>query len=533
MCLESLWARMAGELDRNIHVTPGTGKCLLTDRSIGTHDYSRNKSFPVESKEPRMSAEADLRRRWLAVLVLAAAQVMIILDQNIVTVALPDIREDLGFSQSDLVWTVNAYVIPFGGLLLLAGRLGDLISRKKVFLAGLALFTLASAAIGFADTQSLLLGARFVQGIGGAVASAGLLGMIVMLLPEPEQQVKGIGVFGFASAGGGALGSVIGGVLTEAVGWEAVFFINLPIGVVVGVLAWRLLENDRGIGLKAGADVLGAALVTAGVMLAVYTLIEVEHQGWDSPRTLGTGLLSAALLAGFAWRQAKAAAPLVPIRILLDRTIAGANLAQALMVGAAFGFMYFTVLYLQQVLGFEPMAAGLAFLPAPLVIASVSLWVAPRLLARFAPRGIAVAGLAVMVVGFVLFAQMRADGAYLTDVLPGMITAPLGFGLTMPALMTLGMAGSKPEDAGVTSGLFNTAQPVGGAIGLAVLSTAVSARTAALLDGGATEAEALAGGFRLGYGVAGVFVVIALVIAVTVLRARRTAPLDPAPVPVA
>lgn len=479
-----------------------------------------------------MSAEADLRRRWLAVTVLAAAQVMIILDQNIVTVALPAIREDLGFSQSQLVWTVNAYVIPFGGLLLLAGRLGDLISRKKVFLAGLALFTIASAAVGFADTQTLLLGARFVQGVGGAVASAGLLGMIVMLLPEPDQQAKGIGAFGFASAGGGALGSVIGGVLTEAIGWEAIFFINLPIGLVVAVLAWRLLENDRGIGLAAGADILGAVLVTGGIMLAVYTLIEIEHHGWNSPSTLGTGLVAAALLAGFLLRQAKAAAPLVPLRILLSRTVAGANLAQALMVGAAFGFMYFTVLYLQQVLDFAPMAAGLAFLPAPLVIAAVSMWVAPRLLARFAPRALAITGLAIMVVGFVLFAQMRADGSYLVDVLPGMITTPLGFGLTMPALMTLGMAGSKPEDAGVTSGLFNTAQQVGGAVGLAVLSTAVSARTASLLDGGAAETEALAGGFRIGYGIAAGFVALALVIAVTVMRSRAESA-EPAPVPVA
>jgi EmrB/QacA subfamily drug resistance transporter len=485
----------------------------------------------MNRQEPSMSPLPNLRSRWLTVTVLLAAQVMIILDQNIVTIALPAIRDDLGFSQSNLVWTVNAYVIPFGGLLLLAGRLGDLLSRKWVFMTGLALFTVASAAVGLADTQALLLGGRFVQGIGGAIASAGLLGMVVMLLPEPEQQAKGIGAFGFASAGGGALGSLVGGVLTGAVGGESIFFINVPIGIVVAVLAWRLLANDRGIGLRAGADVLGAVLVTAGVMLAVYTLIEVEQQGWDSARTLGSGALAIVLLAGFFLRQAKAATPLVPLRILFSRNVAGANLAQALMVGAAFGFLYFTVLYLQQVLGFEPAAAGLAFLPAPLVIAAVSMWVAPKLLARFAPRKLAVAGLAVMVVGFVLFAQMRPDGSYLVDVLPGMVIAPLGFGITMPALMTLGMADSKPEDAGVTSGLFNTAQQVGGAVGLAVISTVVSARTAALLDGGQTEAEALTGGFRLGYGVAAGMAAAALVIAFAVIKARK-APAD-APVPVA
>ncbi|MQM25915.1 MFS transporter [Glycomyces albidus] len=480
-----------------------------------------------------MSTETSRSRRWLTVLVLLAAQVMIILDQNIVTIALPAIREDLGFSQSNLVWTVNAYVIPFGGLLLLAGRLGDLLSRKWVFIAGLALFTLSSAAIGFADTQSLLLAGRFVQGIGGAIASAGLLGMVVMLLPEPAEQAKGIGAFGFASAGGGALGSVIGGVLTESVGWESIFFINVPLGLIVAVLAWRLLENDRGIGLRAGADVLGAVLVTAGVMLAVYTLIEVEHQGWDSARTIGFGALAALLLAGFFVRQAKAATPLVPMRIMFSRSVAGANIAQALMVGAAFGFMYFTVLYLQQVLEFDALTAGIAFLPAPLVIAAVSMWVAPRLLTRVAPRKLAIAGLTVMVVGFVLFAQMRPDGSYLVDVLPGMITAPLGFGLTMPALMTLGMADSKPEDAGVTSGLFNTAQQVGGAVGLAVISTAVAARTDALLDGGAAQAEALTGGFRLGYGVAAVMVAVALIVAIAVIRVRSTEAARAEPVPAA
>ncbi|MFB9659922.1 MFS transporter [Glycomyces mayteni] len=479
------------------------------------------------------ATEVSLSRRWLTVMVLLAAQVMIVLDQNIVTIALPAIRDDLGFSPSNLVWTVNAYVIPFGGLLLLAGRLGDLLSRKWVFIAGLALFTLSSAAIGFADTQGLLLAGRFVQGIGGAIASAGLLGMVVMLLPEPAEQAKGIGAFGFASAGGGALGSVVGGVLTESIGWESIFFINVPLGLIVGVLAWRLLANDRGIGLKAGADVLGAVLVTAGVMLGVYTLIEVEHQGWDSMRTIGFGALAALLLAGFLVRQAKAATPLVPLRIMFSRSVAGANIAQALMVGAAFGFMYFTVLYLQQVLGFQPLDAGLAFLPAPLVIAAVSLWVAPRLLTRFAPRKIAVVGLAVMVLGFVLFAQMRADGAYLTDVLPGMVTAPLGFGLTMPALMTLGMADSRPEDAGVTSGLFNTAQQVGGAVGLAVISTAVSARTAGLLDGGAAQAEALTAGYRLGYTIAAAMVAVAFLVAVAVIRVRKTEAAQAEPVPAA
>ncbi|SDD74736.1 MFS transporter [Glycomyces harbinensis] len=463
----------------------------------------------------------SLRSRWLAVIALSAAQVMIVLDQNIVTIALPAIREDLAFSQANLVWTVNAYVIPFGGLLLLAGRLGDLISRKQVFLAGLALFVAASVAAALADSQSLLLGARFVQGIGGAITAAGLLGMIVTIFPEPHHQVKAIGVYGFASAGGGALGSVIGGVLTETLGWESVFYVNLPLGIFVAVLAWKLLPAERGVGLRAGADVLGAALVTAGLMLAVYTLVETERYGWTSARTIGLGALAALLLAGFAVRQAKAAAPLIPPRILRSRNVSGANIAQALMVGSAFGFMFFTVLYLQQVLGFEPLAAGLAFLPAPVVIAVVSMAVSPRLLTRFGARPMLLVGLSLMAAGFLLFAQMRADGSFLVDVLPGMVTAPLGFGLAMPALMTLGMADSRPEDAGVTSGLFNTAQQVGGAVGLAVASTVVAARSGALQDQGASTAEALTGGFRAGYLVGTAFALIALVIVITVIKARK------------
>jgi EmrB/QacA subfamily drug resistance transporter len=477
-------------------------------------------------------AAQSLRTRWLAVVALVAAQFMIVLDQNIVSIALPAIRDDLAFSQANLVWTVNAYVIPFGGLLLLAGRLGDLVSRKQVFLAGLALFTLASVAAALADSQGFLLGARFVQGIGGAITAAGLLGMIVTIFPEPQHQVKAIGVYGFASASGGAAGSVIGGVLTETLGWESVFYVNLPFGLIVAAMAWKLLPTDRGIGIKAGADVIGAALVTAGLMLGVYTLIETERYGLTSARTLGLGALAVALLAGFFVRQAKAAAPLVPLRILFSRNVAGANLSQALMVGSAFGFMFFTVLYLQQVLEFAPLAAGLAFLPAPIVIAVVSMALAPRLLTRFGARPLVLTGLTLMVAGFVLFAQMRADGNYLADVLPGMVTAPLGFGLAMPALMTLGMADSKPEDAGVTSGLFNTAQQVGGAVGLAVISTAVSARTGNLLESGTAQAEALTAGFRLGYWVAAGLAAAALFIAVTVIKARKGAE-APAEMPVA
>ncbi|GAA4897362.1 MFS transporter [Stackebrandtia albiflava] len=465
------------------------------------------------------SAAADLRRRWLAVLVLSAAQVMIVLDQNIVNVALPAIRDDLGLSPGNLVWTVNAYVIPFGGLLLLAGRLGDLISRKYVFLAGLALFSAASLWAGSADDQTGLLLARFVQGVGGAVTSAGLLGMVVTSLPEPRHRARAIGVFGFASAGGGALGTVVGGVLTDALSWHWIFFINVPIGVVVGVMAWRLLPVDRGVGVRAGADVVGAVLVTAGVVLGVYALINAESQGWGSAVTLGGGAVSVVLLTGFALRQRFATTPLVPTRVLRSRNVVGANLVQALMVGALFGFMFFTVLHLQQVLGFSPLIAGLAFLPAPAVIAVVSMTVAPRLMHRFGARRTTLTGLPILAAGFVMLAQVSPGLGYEVSVGPAMVVMAFGFGITMPSLMSLAMSDVAAEDSGVTSGLFNTTQQVGGAVGLAVLSTLVGARTEALRAEGVAEAAALAGGYRAAFWLGGGFVAVAWLIAGLLLRA--------------
>lgn len=468
-----------------------------------------------------MPTETPLHRRWLAVIVLLATQVMIIIDQNIVNVALPAIRDDLGFSPNNLVWTVNAYVIPFGGLLLLAGRLGDLLGRKPVFLTGLALFTLASALCGMAESQSMLLAARFIQGIGGAVTSAGLLGMVVTTLPEPKQQAKAIGAIGFASAGGGAAGTVIGGLLTQTLTWNWIFYINIPLGIAVAVLAWRLLHNDRGIGLRAGADGLGAVLVTAGIVTGVYALLGVESRGWGSATTIGLGAVAVVLLAGFFVRQAKTAKPLLPLRILKSRNVAGANLIQALMVGALFGFMFFTVLYLQQVLDFTPMDAGLAFLPAPVVIATVSMALAPRLLIRFGPRPVILTGLPILAVGFAALAQITVDGNYFLTVMPAMVVMSFGFGITMPSLMSLAMSEVAPQDSGVTSGLFNTTQQVGGAIGLAILSTLVSTRTEAILAEGAPRLVALTGGYSAAFWIGSGFVATAWLLSIGMLRTPR------------
>ncbi|HZE41975.1 MAG TPA: MFS transporter [Stackebrandtia sp.] len=458
------------------------------------------------------------RLRWLAVAVLCAAQVMIVLDQNIVTVALPAIRGALRFDESNLVWTVNAYVIPFGGLLLFAGRLGDLLSRKRVFLAGLTWFVLASVWCGMSGGQTSLLIARFAQGIGGAVTSAGLLGMVVTIFPEARPRAKAIGAFGFAAAGGGAAGSVIGGVLTQELSWNWVFWINVPIGLVVGLLAARLLPAERGVGIRAGADAIGAVLVTGGLMVGVYALVGGQQRGWASPQTLGLGAASLLALAGFAWRQLSAARPLLPVRVLRSRNVLGANLIQALMVAALFGFLFYSVLYLQRVAHFGPIESGLAVLPVPTVIAVISMAAVPRLLHRFGPRPLIVAGLPPLGFGLWMLSRIGADGDYLTDVLPWFVLMPIGFAITMPSLMSLAMSEVDEGDSGVTSGLFNTTQQVGGAVGLAVLSTAVTARTHALLDSGAGRAEALTGGYTVGFGLGVAFIAAGWVLAVALLR---------------
>src|SRR4051812_25401938 len=292
---------------------------------------------------------------------------MIVLDATVVNVALPTIQDDLGFSQSSLAWVVNAYLIAFGGLLLLAGRLGDLISRRGVFLAGLGVFTVASLVCGLAQTQEMLIGARFVQGVGGAMTSAVILGMIVTMFPEPRDQAKAIGVFSFVASAGGSVGLLAGGVLTQAINWHWIFFINIPIGIATAVMARRLLERDRGMGFGQGADVAGAALVTGSLMLLVYTIVEpAAKDGWGAGLTLGLLAGSLALLAAFIAREATASNPLVPLRIFKSRNVSGANIIQALLVAGMFGMFFLGALYLQRVLGFDALETGLAFLPTTL-----------------------------------------------------------------------------------------------------------------------------------------------------------------------
>jgi EmrB/QacA subfamily drug resistance transporter len=470
--------------------------------------------------QSRLAPAAD-RSRWIALVVLCAGFLMIILDQTIVNVALPSIQSDLHFSQSALAWVVNAYLIAFGGLLLLVGRLGDLIGRRRIFLAGLTVFTTASVVCGLADGQGLLIGARFVQGLGGAMTSAVILGMIVTMFPRPSEQAKAIGVYSFVAAAGGAIGLLAGGVLTQAINWHWIFFVNVPIGVATGVLTTRLLPDDRGIGLDKGADAPGAVLLVASLMLAVYTIVEASHYGWGSAHTVGLGAIAVALLGGFIARQATATNPLIPLRVFRSRTVTVANLMQALMVAGIFGMFFLGALFLQRVLRYDAIEVGLAFLPVALGIAALSLGVAARLMMRIGAKPTLIGGLVLVAAGLIVFRRAPVDAAYATDLLPVMVLLGVGAGLVFPALMTLAMSGATPEDSGLASGLVNTTQQVGGALGLAVLATLATTRTGSAASHGASTAAALTDGYHLAFTIAAILVLAAIAIGLLLLKPTR------------
>ncbi|MFE0737738.1 MFS transporter [Streptomyces sp. NPDC058855] len=471
-----------------------------------------------------MPASTPSPRRGLALGVLATGMLMTILDGSIVTVAMPAIQSDLGFSPVGLSWVVNAYLIAFGSLLLLSGRLGDLIGRKRMFLAGTGVFTAASLLAGFAGSPGVLVAARFLQGVGSAMASAVALGILVTLYSEPHERAKAIAVFSFTGAAGASLGQVLGGILTDALAWNWIFFINLPIGLATVLVALPALPADRGLGLRAGADVLGALLVTSGLMTGIYAVVKIEEYGAASAHTLGLGVLALVLLAGFLLRQTRAANPLMPLRVLRSRSVAGANLVQMLMVAALFSFQILVALYLQKVLGYGASATGFAMLPAAAVIGAVSLGVSARLIARFGERAVLLTGLGLLVGVLGLLTRVPVHASYVTDLLPVMLLAA-GFGLALPALTGLGMSGADEADAGLASGLFNTTQQIGMALGIAVLSTLAASRTETLSAAGHSTAEALTGGYRLAFAVGTGLLLAALAVAATVLRRRpgRTA----------
>jgi EmrB/QacA subfamily drug resistance transporter len=467
---------------------------------------------------------ASDRRRWMALYVLCTGMLMIVLDATIVNVALPSIQSDLGVSQSNLAWVVNAYLIAFGGLLLLAGRLGDLIGQRRIFLIGLTLFSAASLVCALAQSQGVLIGARFVQGVGGALTSAVVLGMIVTMFPDPREQGKAIGIYGFVASAGGSIGLLAGGVLTDAINWHWIFFVNVPLGAATGFLALRLVDRGDGIGGQEGADVPTAVLLTAGLMLVVYTILEVDDRGWGSVQTLGLGGLSIALVATAITRQTRIATPLIPLRLFRSRNVSGANVIMPLFCVGMFGTSFLGALYLQQLLRYSPLEVGLAFLPLTVAMGTLSVGFTARLNMRFGPRATMISGLVLIGAGLLLFSRAPVDGNYATDVLPVTALLGVGAGLATPSLMTLAMSAATPRDSGLASGLINTSVQVGGAIGLAVLTTVATERADGLVGDGTPVASAVNSGYHLAYVIAAALVAVAIVVALGVLRSQTPAP---------
>jgi EmrB/QacA subfamily drug resistance transporter len=464
------------------------------------------------------------RRRWLALYVLCAGMLMIVLDSTIVNVALPSIRADLNFSRSNLAWVVNAYLITFGGLLMLAGRLGDLVGQRRMFLIGLTVFTAASLVCGLATSQGVLVAGRFAQGAGSAMTSAVILAMIAALFPEPAERARAVGIYTFVAVAGGSLGLLAGGILTESISWHWIFFVNLPIGAATGFLALRFVEGIPGIGWSRGADMLGAALLTGGLMLGVYTIVGVTGHGWASARTLSLAGAAVALLAGFVARQATAGAPLMPLRVFRAPGVAGANAVQALFVAGLVGTFFLGTLYLQGLLGYGPLDIGLAFLPWTIAMAAMSLRFAARLIQRFGTKATLLPGIMLIAAGLLLFARTPVHAHYASDILPAVTLMGAGVGLAAPSVTTLAMAGASPDESGIASGLINTSLQLGGAAGLAVLATLAATRTNALLAAGNPAAQALNSGYHLAYLAGASLAAGALALALIAFRSPTAAP---------
>jgi EmrB/QacA subfamily drug resistance transporter len=492
---------------------------------MATEMKETSRMAPTGEPQPQ---HPDDRSRWLALYVLCVGVLMIVLDVTVVNVALPSIQEDLHFSTSSLAWVVNAYLIAFGGLLLLAGRFGDLLGRSRVFLVGVGLFTASSLLCGLAWTQTLLVGARFVQGIGGAMTSAVVLGMIVTMFPEPREQAKAIGVYAFVASAGGSVGLLAGGVLTQSINWHWIFFVNIPIGIATIAFAMRLIERDRGIGFSQGADIPGAVLITSSLMLGVYTIVKpAAEDGWGAGRTLLLGAVSLVLLAAFVAREATARNPLIPLRIFRSRNVTGANLIQIFSVAGMFGLFFLGALYLRRVLGYDALEIGLAFLPVTIAMGSMSIRFSEPLITRFGAKTLLPPGLALIAVALGLFALAPVHANYITQVLPSMVLLGIGAGVCFPALMGVAMSGATPADAGLASGLVNTTAQVGGALGLAVLATLSASHTNKLLAQGQSTAAALTGGYQLAFWIAAGLVAVGIVVALVVVRPQGTVAMAP------
>ncbi len=468
------------------------------------------------------------RRRWIALAVLCLGQLMMVLDATIVNVALPSIQHDLHFSQSNLTWVINGYLITFGGLLLLAGRMGDLVGRKKVFLTGLAAFTLASIACGLAPSQGALIGARLLQGVGGAIASSVILAIIVTEFPARAEQAKAMGLYAFVSAGGGSIGLLAGGALTQSLDWHWIFFVNVPIGIVAFLAGWALIEENPGIGLRGGVDIFGSVLITLATMLGAFAIVKSSDYGLLSLKTLLAGGGSLALLAGFLSWESRIANPIMPLRVLRQRMLMGSSLVRGLLITGMFSAFFLGALYLERVLGYDAIETGLAFMPLTIAIAIMSLGVSARLVERIGAVRTLTLGLGGIIVGLVLLATQGIHASYFPGLFGAFLALGLGAGASFLPLLTIGMSDSKPEDAGLASGIINVSVQLFGAIGLATLGTIATDHAKALSQSGHSLQSALTGGYHLAYVVAAVCVVGGIIAARAFLRPPSTPQLQEA-----
>ena len=466
----------------------------------------------------------DNRSRWLALLVLCLGDLMIVLDVTIVGVALPSIREDLGFTETSLAWVVNAYLLTFGGFLLLGGRLGDLFGHRRLFALGIGLFTLASLACGLSTSQGVLIGARAVQGLGAAVVSAVALSLMMTLFLEPAERAKAMGIFGFVASGGGSIGVLLGGIITDVLSWHWIFLVNVPVGVLVLVLTLKLVPTTPGMAGTGRLDVGGAVTVTAALMLAVYAIVNGNQNGWTSAETLGVLGASAVLFAIFLALESRVAAPLVPLGLFRLRNVAVSNVVGILWAAAMFAWFFLSALYLQLVLGYSPLQVGLAFLPGNIIMGILSVGLSAKLVMRFGIRKPLTAGLLLASLGLVLFARAPVDGNFVVDVLPSMILLGLGAGMAFNPVLLAAMSDVEPSEAGLASGVVNTSFMMGGALGLAVLASLAASRTDTLLDSGEDQLAALTGGYHAAFLVGALFAAAAGILGGLLLRAGAHAP---------
>ena len=458
------------------------------------------------------------RRAWIALAVVCLGQFMVVLDSSIVNVALEDIQTDLHFSAAALTWVVNAYLVTFGSFMLVAGRLGDLVGRRRVFLWGVALFTLASAACGFADSQGLLIAARFVQGIGGAVAFSVTIALIVSEFPEAGDRAKAMSAYMFVAVGGGSVGLLLGGVITESVDWHWIFFINLPIGAATLLLGRAFIDERESIGLGGGVDWLGALLVTVALMLGVYAIVGTADHGWGSLNTLGWGGAALALLVAFFALEARIANPILPLRLFRLRGLAAAAAVRAFVFTGMFAVFFFGALELEQIRGLSPLSTGLAFLPMTLTVAALSLGPVARMVGRFGPRPVLIGGISTLIVGLALFATAPSDVPYAPTLLVAFVVMGLGGGSTFVPLLTIAMADVPPRDAGIASGIMNVSMQLGAALGLALLGALAEHRTASQLADGVAHDAAQMSGYHLAFALGAGTAVVGLVLVLLVLR---------------